>query len=172
MIRLRPFELGDADAVAALANNRKIADNMRDMFPHPYHREDAVRFIQRVNQQPPSTVFAIELDGKPIGSIGYFPASDIHRLNAEVGYWLGEPYWGNGYITAAIGMLVEHAFTRSSLNRLFAIPFPHNLASARALERNGFVLEARLKGTLVKHDQIMDELIYAIRREDWEKRRS
>lgn len=170
MIRLRTFDLGDADAIASLANNRKIADNMRDMFPHPYHREDAVRFIQRVNQQSPSTVFAIELDGKPVGSIGYFPASDINRMNAEVGYWLGEPFWGKGIITEAIGKLVDHAFTHSNLSRLFAIPFPHNLASAKALARNGFELEATLKGTLIKHDRVMDELIYSIRREEWAKR--
>jgi RimJ/RimL family protein N-acetyltransferase len=73
-------------------------------------------------------------------------------------------------VTTAIGLLVEQAFTRSELNRLFAIPFPHNVASARALERNGFVLEARLKETLIKHGRLMDELIYGLRRADWEAR--
>lgn len=170
MIRLRSFYLGDADAVAALANNQRIANNLRDLFPHPYHREDAIRFIQRINQQVPPTVFAIELDGQIIGSIGYYPAEDVHRMNAEVGYWLGEPYWGKGYITRAIGLLVDHAFTHSKLNRLYAVPFPHNVASIRALERNGFTLEARLSGTLIKNHQVMDELIYALRRSEWELR--
>nr|GFD37118.1 acetyltransferase (GNAT) domain protein [Tanacetum cinerariifolium] len=113
----------------------------------------------------PVHIFAIEVDGQAVGGIGIHPQDDIHRRNAELGYWLAEPFWGQGIISAAIGQAVAFAFQTYDIDRVFARPFGTNLGSQRVLEKNGFVLEGRFEKALVKDGELLDELVYAIRRE-------
>ena len=168
--KLRPWRMSDLDALARYANNWSVAKNLTDAFPYPYTRKDGKRFITKAMEEKPTRIFAIEIDGKASGAIGIHPQTDIHRKNAELGYWLAEPFWGQGIVTGAVGEMVDIAFRDPGIERLFARPFGTNKASQKVLEKNGFILEARFYGTLFKKGEYLDELVYAIRRKDWEKR--
>lgn len=164
--KLRLWKKEDADALAEYANNYEIAKNLMNVFPHPYTKEDGIKFIENNLKQNPVRVFAIEIDGKASGAIGIFPQYDIMCKNAELGYWLAEPFWGKGIITTAIRQITEYGFKTWDINRIYARPFGHNIASQKALEKAGFRLEARLDKTFYKFGEFHDELIYAIRKPD------
>jgi [ribosomal protein S5]-alanine N-acetyltransferase len=162
--QLRPFETEDAASFAKHANNAKITKYMSDEFPHPYTIEHAAKFIGNAMSHQPTRIFAIELDGEAVGGIGIHPQTGIYRHNAELGYWLAEPYWGKGIITNAIKEIVAYAFRDIDINRVFARPYGTNLPSAKALEKAGFILEARFEKTIFKNGEFLDELVYATRR--------
>ena len=168
---LRPWSMDDLDNLVRFANNKKIADNLTDAFPHPYTREAGMAYITANQSDGVShphcahhqgSVFAIEVDGIACGSIGIFPQTDVHRKNAEMGYWLAEDYWGRGIITGAVERIIEYGFKSFDINRIFARPFSTNLASQRVLEKAGMKLEARLKNSIFKNGQYLDELIFSI----------
>ncbi|MEY4109918.1 MAG: hypothetical protein RLZZ46_272 [Bacteroidota bacterium] len=163
-VSLRPWHQTDAERLAFLANDESIASNMTDAFPHPYLIGQAFSFLQEVSLEPLPLRLAILSDGWLAGGIGIHPKTDIYRLSAELGYWLGKDYRGFGIGTEAIRLMVQYTFTNLSVNRIFATPFPHNIASQRALEKNGFFLEARFQNNLIKNGVVMDELVYALRR--------
>jgi len=109
-ITLRSWQLDDVNDLVAIANNKHIAKFMADVFPHPYTNENAKTFIGFASSNPSSKIFAIIVDGKPAGSIGLHLQSDILRKNAEIGYWLGETYWGKGIITNVIPQIISYGF--------------------------------------------------------------
>lgn len=162
--QLRPWSPDDLDALIRYADNDRIAGNMTDQFPHPYTRERGEQFIQMALQHDPVRIFAIEVEGTAAGGIGLHPQSDIHRKNAELGYWLAEPFWGRGIVTGAVRQMVQYGFDNFDIDRIFARPFGTNIASQKVLEKAGFVLEARLEKTLYKDGKYLDEMIYGIRR--------
>ena len=159
--RLRPFKDTDLASLVKYANNYNIAKYLTNQFPHPYTDEDGRKFISNVANNDPINVFAIEVNGEAAGAIGIFPQTDIHEKTAEMGYWLAEPFWGNGIITRAIGEMVEYGFETFDVTRIVARPFSANLASQRVLEKAGFVCEAQLKNAVYKNGKYMDELIFA-----------
>ncbi len=161
---LRPWQEKDIENLSRLGNNPNVARFMTDGFPSPYTPENAQAFITMANSETPPRILAITFDSKAIGGIGIHPQSDIHRQNAELGYWLGEPFWGKGIMTEAIRQMVQYGFNHWPVNRIFARPYHTNIGSQRALEKAGFMLEARLQGTIIKNEEVLDELIYAIRR--------
>jgi len=161
---LRPFRDSDLASLVKYANNYNIARFLTNQFPHPYTDEDGRKFISSVSDNDPANVFAIEVNSEAAGAIGIFPQTDVHEKNAEIGYWLAEPFWGNGIITRAIEQTVEYGFKTFDITRIFARPFSTNLASHRVLEKAGFVCEARLKNALYKNGSYMDELIYSIKK--------
>ncbi|MCB9035719.1 MAG: GNAT family N-acetyltransferase [Lewinellaceae bacterium] len=161
---LRPWSLGDLDSLVKFGDNFNIAKNLTDQFPHPYTSEKGKTFIEYATRNDPPNILAIEVNGQAAGGIGIHPQSDIHRKNAELGYWLAEPYWGQGIVTRAIPQMVDYGFQHWDINRIFARPFGTNIASQRVLEKAGFVLEARLEKTIFKNGEYLDELIYAVRR--------
>jgi RimJ/RimL family protein N-acetyltransferase len=158
---VRSWRPGDADAIVRHANNRKVWLNLRDAFPHPYTRRDARAFLLSVLGARPETQFAIEVDGAAVGGIGFRIQSDVERIGAELGYWLGEAYWGRGIATAAVRAVTEHAFTAHELRRVFALPFADNVASARVLEKAGFQLEGVLRSSAIKDGRVLDQRLYA-----------
>jgi [ribosomal protein S5]-alanine N-acetyltransferase len=158
---IRDWTNDDAEAIVKYADNRKIAMNLRDGFPHPYRRADAEDFLGRVMQLDPRTVFAIAMQSEAIGGIGLMPGQDVHRLTAELGYWLAEPYWNRGIMTRAVIQIVDFAFTQLRLNRVFAEPYVTNLASARVLEKADFVREGVLRANVIKYGQVLDQFLYA-----------
>jgi RimJ/RimL family protein N-acetyltransferase len=162
---LRPWNEADLESLVENANNLSIAKFMTDGFPHPYAAENGKAFIAFATKDDPVHIFAIDIEGKGVGGIGIHPQQDILRKNAELGYWLGEKYWGNGILTRAIPQVLEFAFTTYDINRVFARPFGTNVASQRVLEKTGFSLEATLEKTVFKNGEFLDELIYAIRRD-------
>lgn len=167
--RIRPWTISDIDNLVKYANNRNVAKNLTDKFPFPYTESHGRAFIERASQQDPIQVFAIDIDGEATGSIGIHPQDDIHRRNAELGYWLAEPFWGKGIVSDAIKQALDFAFSTYDIDRVFARPFGTNIPSQRVLEKNNFTLEAKFENVLIKNGKLLDELIYGYRRKDWRK---
>lgn len=161
---LRPFVESDLKSLVKAANNPAIAKFMNDQFPHPYTEENGKAFIAMTEMHSPRHILAIDINGEVAGGIGIHPKEAIERKNAELGYWLAEPYWGKGIITAAIKQMVEYGFNSFDITRIFARPFGSNVASQKVLEKAGFTLDATFKNTFFKNGQYEDELVYAIRR--------
>src|SRR4051812_38826726 len=155
-IILRPWTHNDLDRLVSLADNERIARNMMDSFPHPYTTGNGMAFIDMALSHTPPVILAIAIDGAVTGAIGLHPQPDIQRMNAELGYWLGEPYWGQGIMTGAIRQMVDYGFQHLDITRIFARPFGTNIASQRALEKAGFRLEGRLEKTFFKNGLFMD----------------
>ena len=158
--RVRPFRASDVPAIVRHANNRKIWLNLRDRFPHPYTKSDAQHFLRMVHSMEPVTFLAIDVDGEAAGSIGYVIQQDVERVSAEIGYWLGESFWGRGIATEAVTAVTGHAIEQHRLTRVFALPFASNAASCRVLEKAGYVLEARLRRSAIKDGVIQDQCQY------------
>ena len=160
-LRLREWQPGDEQALVKYAHNRKIWLNVRDVFPHPYTLDDASWWINHAGLKP-GTNFAIINGDEAIGGIGLELQKDVYRRSAEVGYWLGEPFWGRGIASAALGAMIKHAFTAFDLVRLFSIVFEWHPASRRVLEKNGFQLEGILHKSITKDGRTGDSFLYAL----------
>ena len=160
--------LRDADAarLARHANNRSVWLQLRDRFPHPYTIDDARRFIAFANQADPETEFAITVGDLAIGAIGVTLGKDVERCSAEVGYWIGEPYWRRGIATRALVGFTRHAFEAYDLERLYAVPFASNASSRRVLEKAGYRLEGRMRRSAIKDGAVKDQCLYAVLRGD------
>jgi RimJ/RimL family protein N-acetyltransferase len=159
--QIRSWNLKDLNSLVEHANNRKIWLNLRDGFPHPYKKSDGREFLHRMRTTRPETTFAIAVDGQAAGGIGFMLREDVERVSAEVGYWLGEKYWGRGIATEGLRAITDYAITTHGLTRVFAVPFAWNAASCRVLEKAGYVLEARLRRSCIKDGQITDQMQYA-----------
>jgi RimJ/RimL family protein N-acetyltransferase len=158
---VRSWRRGDAAAIVQHANNRNVWVNLRDGFPHPYTPRDARAFLASVIGVRPETSFAIDVGGAVVGGIGFRIQTDVERVGAELGYWVGEAYWGRGIATAAVRAVTEHAMATHGLLRMFALPFAPNRASARVLEKAGFALEGVMRSSAVKDGRVLDQLLYA-----------
>ncbi|PKP31414.1 MAG: GNAT family N-acetyltransferase [Bacteroidetes bacterium HGW-Bacteroidetes-17] len=158
---LRPWQMSDANSLAMYANNRKIADNLRDEFPYPYTLHDARTWLEFALGGNQNLLFAIEVDSKAVGGIGLIHKTDVYRKSAEIGYWLGEPYWYKGIMTESINFLVKHTFAHTEIIRIYAGVFENNIASARVLTKCGFKLESVHHQAIIKNGKIMNELIYS-----------
>ncbi|GHT24717.1 hypothetical protein FACS189430_10140 [Bacteroidia bacterium] len=165
---LREWQLSDAASLAENANNIRIWNNLRDYFPHPYSENDGIQFIQMVSAKPkPATDIAIVVDGKAVGGVGIIPRTDVERISAELGYWLGEKYWNRGIMTEVVKEMVSYAFLHFPLQKIYATPFGFNIASQKALEKAGFEREAILKKAAIKNGEIVDEHYYSFFRSRW-----
>ena len=157
---LRSWKDGDEDCLVKYANNRKVSINLRDRFPFPYTLNDAHEWIAFAGSKEPVINFAIEFDGQAVGGIGLIPGEDVFRRCAEIGYWLGEPFWGKGLMVEALKAVTLYAFEQLDFIRLHAGVFDWNPASARVLEKAGYILESRMKKSVFKDGQILDQLMY------------
>ncbi len=164
MIRLQDINLAKPEEIQHLANNHTIAVNLRDVFPHPYTIEDTISFIGLASNGSLGHVFGIFNDNIFVGVCSLIPQQDVYRINAEIGYWIGEPYWGKGYATETVKQLVEFAFQKLNLHRVYAYIFEYNDASMRVLEKAGFMKEAIIKQSIVKDGKLFDEHLYSIRK--------
>jgi ribosomal-protein-alanine N-acetyltransferase len=158
---VRSWIAGDVPALVVHANNRNIWINLRDRFPHPYTKSDARAFIREACRAEPESNFAIAVDGAAIGGIGFQLQSDVDRVSAEIGYWVGEAHWGRGIATEALVAVTQHAVERHGLTRLFALPFAHNATSCRVLEKAGYVREGYLRRSAIKDGLVLDQIQYA-----------
>jgi len=158
---VRNYTFDDAPSLARHGNNRSIWLNLRDRFPHPYTEAVAREYIayNQTIERPVS--FAIEVDGEAVGGISLRPGTDIERRTAEMGYWLGEKLWGRGIATAAIKLLTQYGLEECDLDRIFAVPFVHNVASCRALEKAGYEREALMRKSAIKDGVVLDQYLYA-----------
>jgi RimJ/RimL family protein N-acetyltransferase len=167
--KLRSWTPLDLDSLVKYANNWNIAKNLTDKFPHPYSKNNGKAFIEFAMKDNPVQIFAIDVNGEAVGGIGIHPQDDIQRKNAELGYWLAEPFWGKGIISKAISEMVDYTFSTFDIDRIFARPYGTNIPSQKVLEKNEFILEGKFEKTLIKNGELLDELIYAVRRENWKK---
>ncbi len=158
---VRSWRASDAESLTRHANNRKIWLNLRDLFPHPYGIRDARAYLQMVLGKTPETGFAIDVNGEAVGGIGVVLKPDVERVSAEIGYWLGESFWGRGIVTDALSATTRHIVAAHHLTRVYAVPFAHNIASCRVLEKAGYVLEGRLRKSAIKDGTIVDQMQYA-----------
>jgi RimJ/RimL family protein N-acetyltransferase len=123
----------DIKAIARLANDRRVAENTF-RIPHPYRVEDGEQFVAAVNRQPGEAALVVALDGGPIGICSI----ELREGEAEIGYWLGVPFWGRGYATEAVRALIDHAFSELGHDVLVSGARVSNPASRRVLEKCGF----------------------------------
>jgi [ribosomal protein S5]-alanine N-acetyltransferase len=158
---IRPWLNQDAESLVKFADNRKIWLNMRDGFPSPYSLESARSFLEAAICQNPVTLFAIATPEEVIGGIGISLNKDVHRLTAELGYWLGEPFWGKGIMTETVVKFTNYAFQEFNLIRIYAEPYANNSGSHNVLEKAGFNLEGRMQKSVIKDGKILDQLLYA-----------
>ena len=172
-VTLVPWNPSHVESIARYADNPKIAANLRNVFPSPYTRKDAETFIRACMEQGEEGQLnrAIVADGEAVGGISVTCQADVYCRSAELGYWLAEPFWGKGIMTYAVGGLCAAAFDRFPILRIYAEPFAHNRGSRAVLEKNGFQLEGILRQSVWKRGQVLDSCLYALLREDWEKRR-
>ena len=131
---LRPWAKSDVTSLVLQANNLNVARHLRDRFPHPYTRAHAFAFLTHASSSESVTNLAIDVGGAAVGGIGYVRGSDVERFSAEVGYWLGEDYWGRGIATEALQLLTRYLFAEVRLLRLFALPLADNTGSAHILD--------------------------------------
>lgn len=162
---IRPWRKGDEASLAKHADNRKVWINLRDGFPHPYTLPDAEEWVGFALEQDPLTHFAIAVGDEAVGGIGFDIKQDVERRSAEIGFWLGELFWGKGITTAAVRAMTEYAFATHDLVRIFARVFEWNTASTRVLEKCGYMREARLRKAAVKDGKTIDVYVYATIRE-------
>jgi RimJ/RimL family protein N-acetyltransferase len=159
-VSLREWRKSDADALAQIANNKKIWDNLRDHLPHPYTKKDAKKWLALVKKQKVVTTFCIEVDSELAGSIGFTLKEDVYRKNAELGYFVGEKFWGKGIATEAIRQMVEYIQKSSDVVRIYAEVFDYNKASMKVLEKNDFYLESVRKKAAIKNNVMIDDFVW------------
>lgn len=162
---IRNWDPRDRNSLVRHANSRRVWRNLKDRFPHPYTARDAQDWIGRATAASPQTAFAIAVGGEAVGGIGLDLQTDVFRRSAEIGFWLGEAYWGRGIATEAVRAMTDFAFSNFDLCRVYAGVFEWNPASMRVLEKAGYVCEGRLRKSVTKDGQTIDQLLYAIIRE-------
>lgn len=164
---IRKWRVSDKERLAELLSNKKVQDNLRDGLPYPYTPQDGEDFILSMlgADETQTFAFAITLDDRVIGSIGVFRCGNIHFRTAELGYYVGEPYWGKGHATSAVKQVCRYVFENTDILRIFADPFAYNTASCRVLEKAGFQFEGTLRSNAVKNGNVLDMRMYALVRE-------
>jgi [ribosomal protein S5]-alanine N-acetyltransferase len=159
---LRPWQSGDEESLVHHADNRNVWINLADRFPHPYTIANAHEWIALASKHIPPHDFAIVVNDTAVGGVGIILNESIRRHTAEIGYWLGEEFWGRGIATDALMAMTEYAFSHFDIVRIQASVFDWNPASMRVLEKAGYQREAVLKQNVVKDNRIIDEYIYSL----------
>ena len=159
-INIRNWQISDAQALAAVANNRNVWNSIRNEFPSPYTVMDALAWIKHANEEKPVANFAIEIGNVVAGNISCIWHKDVYAKTVELGYFIGENYWGKGIATAAVALMLEAIKKNKEIVRIEAKTFGSNGASARVLEKNNFVLEGIRKNAIFKNGVIADEQIW------------
>ena len=161
-LKIRKLELSDAARFAELANNKKLWLNMRDSFPYPYNIDNAIGFINFANEDNGNRIFAIIYNNELVGSVGLHKQEDINRYSMELGYWIGEPFWGKGIATKAVTLITNFGFKNLDINRIFAGTIEGNVASTRVLEKNNFIFEGMSRKSAFKNNEFKDEYHFAL----------
>lgn len=157
---LRPWVPADKASLIANANNRAVWLNLGEVFPHPYTDADADDWFRMAASADRSVRLAIELNGAAIGGAGAHAGEGIFVRSARFGYWLGEPYWGKGLMTAAARALLDYLKADARFVRLEARVLEWNPSSMRVLEKLGFERVAVLRKSVTKDGQLIDSVLY------------
>lgn len=167
--RLRAWKTEDAESLAQAANNPGIARNLRNVFPNPYTLDNAIWYINDsiANEGKKQISYAIEIEGRAVGSVGIFVKDDVYEKSAELGYWLAEDFWRKGVMTKAVQMICKEAFASFDIVRIFAEPFADNAGSRGVLEKAGFTYEGTMRNGIYKNGEIHSYCMYSILREEF-----
>jgi [ribosomal protein S5]-alanine N-acetyltransferase len=163
-LRLRPYCLADAEDLMRLAGAHEVAATTL-RIPHPYRKQDALDFIaccEGESGKIPRFAIALRESGQLCGGIGLHIDAAPNEHNAELGYWLGVPYWGQGYATEAARAVLRYGFETVGLHRIYATHFAHNSASGRVLQKIGMRYEGRSRENVHKWGKFYDSELYAI----------
>jgi len=166
---LRPYMPEDIPALLPLIGAREVAATTL-RIPHPYTQAEAEEFVRRAQAGSDDSVrFAVEIEASStlIGGVGL--RLDQAHHHAELGYWIGVPYWGNGYATEAAQALVRHGFEDLKLHRIHASHFSHNPASGRILRKLGMKSEGCMRQHILKWGEYYDSELYGMLASDLEK---
>jgi RimJ/RimL family protein N-acetyltransferase len=169
---LRPFQLSDANDVQRLAGDFEIADTTL-FIPHPYENgvaEQWIRTHEEKFKQGQEFIFAITLrsTAELIGSIGL--VINKKHEKAELGYWIGKPYWNKGYATEAAGVMLKFGFEDLELGRIHAHYFARNPASGKVMEKLGMQHEGTLRNDIKKWGKFEDIKMYGILRSEYQSK--
>lgn len=165
---LKKWDVKYIEDVAEIGNNPKIAANLRNGYPMPYTLADAKGYVESCIEKDDKGQItrAIVVDGRAVGSIGIFLRSDVYEKSAEMGYWLGEPFWGKGIMSQAVRQLCREAFEMFDIIRIDAEPFAHNQGSRHVLENAGFTLEGIMRKGVYKNGEVFDHCMYSLLKEE------
>lgn len=168
-LRLRKLQLEDVPTIVAFCNNRKITDNVIHL-PFPYKEEDAIFWLNMANEgykNKTRYTFAIaqRASNALVGAIGL--TVDPGHNKAEMGYWVGEPFWNKGIATEAVKALLRFGFETLALNKIYATHFLRNPASARVMLNNGMIKEGDLAGHYQKGEEYLDVAQYRLMRKEF-----
>ena len=165
-VTIRGLLMEDASDLAEAINNKRVQDNLRDGIPYPYTERDAADFIRSTLDAKPDSqyVFAILYQGKVIGNLGLYRKDNVHRLSAELGYYIRESLWGIGIMTEAVRQACANVFSDTDIVRIFAEPYAFNAASCRVLEKAGFQYEGTLRQNALKNGRLLDMKMYSLLR--------
>jgi RimJ/RimL family protein N-acetyltransferase len=166
---LRPYKFEDIPALLPLIGSREVAATTL-RIPHPYTQADAEEFVRRAQANEDDSVrFAVEIAASAtlIGGVGLRMNAPHHH--AELGYWLGVPYWGQGYATEAARELVRYGFEDLKLHRIYASYVPHNPASGKILRKIGMKEEGYQRGHILKWGEYLDLVMYGMLASDLKK---
>ena len=162
---VRSWRWDDRESLVRHANNKEVSINLRDRFPYPYSHSDARAWLEYAVDREPETNFAICVKDEAVGGIGFILEGDVGYRSAEIGYWLGQEFWGRGITSEALAAVTDYAFENFDLCRLYAHVFEWNPASARVLEKAGYSKEGRLRKSVTKDGRTIDQFLYAIIRD-------
>lgn len=157
---IRDLRMDDKTDMARLLNNKKILDGLSNRIPYPYSENDALRFIDYIQNEKTEKAFAVEFNGVFCGVTGLILPKDTDKKSAEIGYWIGEPFWGKGIATEAVRQLTRYGFDTLQLLRIYASVFDFNRASMKVLEKNAFIKEEIRKKAVLKNGKYLDEHRY------------
>ena len=157
---IRQWQWTDLPNLVLYANNVNVWNNVRNYFPYPYTEEHGKAWLEKTIGVEPVTNFAIDVDGIAVGGIGVILNADVYVMSAEISYWIGEPFWGQGIATEAVRQMVEYIFYYFDIVRLYAEVFESNKSSMRVLEKNGFYLEGVRRKAVLKNGVLLDDYIW------------
>jgi RimJ/RimL family protein N-acetyltransferase len=166
---LRPPQLEDAPAVRELVSDERIA-RMTLNIPHPYPEDGAITWIQRILSSDNSNAYPRMIERKDDDTlVGHIGMGITPRHNrAEVGYWVGVPYWGRGYATEALSAMIDFGFSQLSLHRITGQYYVSNPASGRVMEKVGMIFEGTLRDHVRRGKEYKTLGVRGILRQDWE----
>ena len=159
-IQIRPWQKQDAQSLASIANNKKIWNNTRDQLPSPYTVMDALLWMNHIKDQHPAQNLAILCNGVVVGNIGCRLQEDVYRKSIEIGYFVGEEFWGNGIATTAIELFVSYLMQHFKPIRIYAEVFSFNQSSMKVLQKNGFFLETIRRRVAIKNNEMVDDYVW------------
>ncbi len=160
MVELRDYRMEYISEFLRLRNNPKIYIQGFDRTPDPYKFQDAQELFNSQMEKRVGERFLIFFQNNFCGEIGIWLKDDIYRCNAEIGYFIGEPFWGKGIATRAVALMTAYVFSTFDVVRIVASVFEYNQGSMRVLEKNQFVLETIQKQGVIKNGLLLDNYIW------------